>query len=163
MTKTVKTILIANRGEIALRIADAVAGLGMEPVALYSEDDAEALHVLRAPRAIALPGKGARAYLDIEAVIAAARAAGAEAVHPGYGFLSESAEFARAVAAAGMVFIGPSPEALEELGRPGRRSGGAARLHGRFGWRAHRAEGGRRRRWAGHADRSRSGPTGRRL
>ncbi|MGE4326486.1 MAG: carboxyl transferase domain-containing protein [Pseudodonghicola sp.] len=116
MTKTVKTILIANRGEIALRIADAVAGLGMEPVALYSEDDAEALHVLRAPRAIALPGKGARAYLDIEAVIAAARAAGAEAVHPGYGFLSESAEFARAVAAAGMVFIGPSPEALEELG-----------------------------------------------
>ncbi|WP_109463883.1 carboxyl transferase domain-containing protein [Albibacillus kandeliae] len=116
MTKTIKTILIANRGEISLRVADAVAELGMTPIAIYSEDDATALHVLRAERAEPLSGKGARAYLDIPGVIAAAERAGADAIHPGYGFLSESADFARAVAEAGMVFIGPSPEALEELG-----------------------------------------------
>ncbi|MDK3019312.1 carboxyl transferase domain-containing protein [Pseudodonghicola sp. IC7] len=109
-------ILIANRGEIALRLAEAVVELGMVPVAVYSEDDKGALHVRRAQEAIALNGQGARAYLDIAGMIAAAEQAGAQAIHPGYGFLSESAEFARAVAAAGMVFIGPSPEALEELG-----------------------------------------------
>lgn len=108
--------MIANRGEIAIRIADAVAGLGHQPVAIYSRDDESALHVRRADKAIPLDGTGARAYLDIDAIIAAARKAGVDAIHPGYGFLSESAEFARAVAAAGMVFIGPSPESLEELG-----------------------------------------------
>ncbi|WP_306005520.1 carboxyl transferase domain-containing protein [Aquicoccus porphyridii] len=116
MTDEVKKILIANRGEIALRLAGAVAELGMEAVAVYSQDDAEALHVRRAGDSIALEGNGARAYLDIGGIIDAARRAGAFAIHPGYGFLSESAEFARAVAEAGLVFIGPSPEALDELG-----------------------------------------------
>ena len=116
MTNDTQKILIANRGEIALRIADAVAGLGYQPVMVYSEDDATALHVLRAKRLEPLQGSGARAYLDIAGVIAAAQKAGADAIHPGYGFLSENAEFARAVAKAGMVFIGPSAEALEELG-----------------------------------------------
>ena len=116
MTDEVKKILIANRGEIALRLAGAVAELGMEAVAVYSQDDAEALHVRRAGDSIALEGSGARAYLDIGGIIDAARRAGAFAIHPGYGFLSESAEFARAVAEAGLVFIGPSPEALDELG-----------------------------------------------
>ena len=111
-----KTILIANRGEIAIRVAQACAELGIESVAVFSEDDAEALHPRRADRAVALPGKGARAYLDIATVAAAAREAGADAVHPGYGFLSENADFARAVAEAGMTFIGPSPEVLERLG-----------------------------------------------
>lgn len=112
----VKKILIANRGEIALRLAGAVAEMGMEAVAVYSEDDAEAMHVRRSDHAIALDGRGTRAYLNIEGIIAAAQTAEAFAIHPGYGFLSESAEFARAVAEAGLIFIGPSPEALDELG-----------------------------------------------
>ncbi|MGD9862318.1 MAG: carboxyl transferase domain-containing protein [Pseudodonghicola sp.] len=116
MTDTVKKILIANRGEIAIRVAEAVAELGHVPVAIYSEDDAGALHARKAAQAQPLAGRGARAYLDIAAVIDAARRAGADAIHPGYGFLSESAEFARAVADAGLIFIGPSPDALEELG-----------------------------------------------
>ncbi|HZZ36058.1 MAG TPA: biotin carboxylase N-terminal domain-containing protein, partial [Caulobacteraceae bacterium] len=112
----VKTVLIANRGEIAIRIARAVSELGLKPVAVHAEDDARALHVKAADAALPIPGHGARAYLDIDALIAAAKQAGAEAVHPGYGFLSENAAFARAVAGAGMSFIGPSPEALEAFG-----------------------------------------------
>ena len=110
--KTLNRLLIANRGEIALRIIRTAADAGIETVAIHPEDDAASLHVLRADRAEVLPGRGARAYLDVDAVVAAAKAAGADAVHPGYGFLSENAGFAEAVEAAGMLFVGPTPRAL---------------------------------------------------
>jgi len=109
-------VLIANRGEIAIRIARAVSGLGLRSAAVYSQDDARALHVRAADEAFALSGSGARAYLDGEAIIAAARETGCDAIHPGYGFLSESAAFARACEAAGLTFIGPRPEALALFG-----------------------------------------------
>ncbi|MPZ24230.1 MAG: 3-methylcrotonyl-CoA carboxylase, partial [Dehalococcoidia bacterium] len=110
-------ILIANRGEIACRIIHTCRRLGIETIAVYSEADRNALHVRGADRAIAIgPAPAARSYLDAEAVIAAAREAGAEAIHPGYGFLSESAAFAEACAAADITFIGPSPSAIEAMG-----------------------------------------------
>jgi acetyl/propionyl-CoA carboxylase alpha subunit/acetyl-CoA carboxylase carboxyltransferase component len=115
-----RRVLIANRGEIAIRLARAVEEHGACPVAAYAEDEAEALHVLRAQDAVPLPGVGARAYLDIGAVVEAARSSNCDAVHPGYGFLSESADLARACAAAGITFIGPAPEALETFGDKGR-------------------------------------------
>ena len=111
-----RTLMIANRGEIALRVAQAAGDLEIESVAVHTTDDASCLHVSRADRAIELPGKGAAGYLDIAAQVAAAKAAGADAVHPGYGFLSESAAFARALADAGIAFVGPTPETLERLG-----------------------------------------------
>ena len=122
------SVLIANRGEIAIRIARALAGLGLRSVAVYSEDDARSLHVRAADEAVVLPGSGARAYLDGERIIALARAAGCQAIHPGYGFLSERADFARLCAAAELTFIGPRPEALacsatRPSPRPGRRLG----------------------------------------
>ncbi len=95
-----KKLLIANRGEIAIRIAQAAAELGIATVGIHSEDDATSLHVRRVDKAIALKGKGAAAYLDIAGVIAAARKAGCDSVHPGYGFLSENAGFAEACAEA---------------------------------------------------------------
>ncbi|WP_340530632.1 biotin carboxylase N-terminal domain-containing protein, partial [Cupriavidus necator] len=88
---TTHKLLIANRGEIAIRIARAAAAMGMPSVALYSEDDRDALHVRKADAAVALAGTGPRAYLDIAAVVDAARRAGCGMVHPGYGFLSENA------------------------------------------------------------------------
>lgn len=109
-------ILIANRGEIAIRIARAAADLGLKTTAVFASDDAASLHATCADGALALGASGVRAYLDIEALVRAAKTAGCEAVHPGYGFLSESAAFARACAQAGLVFIGPSPEALDALG-----------------------------------------------
>src|ERR1700677_1943430 len=109
-------VLIANRGEIAIRIARAAAGLGLRSVAVYSSDDARGLHLRAAAEALALGGTGARAYLDGAAVIAAAQEAGCDAIHPGYGFLSESAAFAEACQAAGLTFIGPRPEALALFG-----------------------------------------------
>ncbi len=111
-----RRILIANRGEIAIRVARACAGLGIESVALYAQDDAGALHPRRADRALALDGTGPAAYLDGAAVIAAALEAGCEAVHPGYGFLSERADFAQACASAGLRFIGPRPDMLALFG-----------------------------------------------
>lgn len=111
-----KAILIANRGEIAIRIARAAADLGIRTVAIFSADDVESLHTRVADTAVALDGLGARAYLDIEAVIAAARDAGCDAIHPGYGFLSERADFAAACAEAGITFIGPSVKHLELFG-----------------------------------------------
>src|SRR5690606_35295275 len=89
-------VLIANRGEIAVRIARALAELGVESVANYASDDSGSLHVKAADRALALPGRGVAAYLNINWIIAAGKEAGCVAAHPGYGFLSESAEFARA-------------------------------------------------------------------
>ncbi len=109
-------VLIANRGEIAVRIARAAAEAGLTSVAIYATDDAGSPHVGAADQAVALPGAGARAYLDIAAIVAAAKAQGCDALHPGYGFLSENAGLARACAEAGIIFVGPSPEHLETFG-----------------------------------------------
>ncbi len=116
ITHPIDKLLIANRGEIAIRIARTAAELNIPTVAIYAQDDADNLHVKRCDESIALPGAGARAYLDIEAVINAAKQAGATAVHPGYGFLSENAEFAQRVSDAGLIFVGPTAETLALLG-----------------------------------------------
>lgn len=113
---TISNVLIANRGEIAIRVARATADLGMRSVAIYTEDDAASLHTRAADVAHALPGRGARGYLDIEAVIAAAKQHQCDAIHPGYGFLSERAEFARRCEEQGITFIGPRAEHLELFG-----------------------------------------------
>jgi acetyl/propionyl-CoA carboxylase alpha subunit/acetyl-CoA carboxylase carboxyltransferase component len=112
----IKKLLIANRGEIAIRIAEAAAEMGMATVGVFSEDDANSLHVKRVDEAVALKGRGAAAYLDIAGVVAAARAAKCDAVHPGYGFLSENAGFAEACDAAGIVFVGPTSKQLRLFG-----------------------------------------------
>ncbi|WP_343916981.1 acetyl/propionyl/methylcrotonyl-CoA carboxylase subunit alpha [Agrococcus citreus] len=111
------TILIANRGEIAVRIARACAEAGYRSVAVYADQDADAMHVRHADAAFALGGStAAETYLSIDALLEAARASGADAVHPGYGFLSESAAFARAVEDAGLTWIGPSADSIDALG-----------------------------------------------
>jgi acetyl/propionyl-CoA carboxylase alpha subunit/acetyl-CoA carboxylase beta subunit len=113
---TFRKLLIANRGEIAIRIARAAATAGLPSVAVYSEDDSDALHPRRADEAVPLSGTGPRAYLDGAAILAAARETGADAIHPGYGFLSENADFARQCAQAGVQFIGPAPRVLDLFG-----------------------------------------------
>ncbi|MGH0034076.1 MAG: carboxyl transferase domain-containing protein [Myxococcota bacterium] len=109
-------LLVANRGEIAIRVMRAAAELGWQSVAVHTRDDAACLHTRRADASVLLPGEGARGYLDVEAIVAAARQGGCDLLHPGYGFLSESPELARACAAAGIGFVGPDPEALELFG-----------------------------------------------
>ena len=109
-------LLIANRGEIAVRIGSAASDLGIESVAVYSEDDARSLHVCRADSAVGLDGVGALAYLDQEQILRVGKDSGCDAVHPGYGFLSEDAEFARQCLGAGLAFVGPTPDALSLFG-----------------------------------------------
>ena len=112
-----KRILIANRGEIACRIIKTARRMGIETVAVYSEADRDALHVEMADMAIPIgPPPAAQSYLVVDKIIAACKESGAEAVHPGYGFLSERAAFAEALAEAGIVFIGPNPKAIAAMG-----------------------------------------------
>src|SRR5229473_8646024 len=112
-----KRILIANRGEIACRIIKTAKRLGIETVAVYSDADKDALHVEMADEAVRIgPAAAAESYLVIEKILEAAKASGAEAVHPGYGFLSEREAFAQALDAAGIVFIGPNPKAIAAMG-----------------------------------------------
>ena len=110
-------ILIANRGEIACRIIKTARRMGIKTVAVYSDADRDALHVEMADEAVHIgPAPAAESYLVIEKIIAACRQTGAQAVHPGYGFLSEREAFAKALAEAGIVFIGPNPHAIAAMG-----------------------------------------------
>ncbi len=113
----IRRLLIANRGEIALRIVRACRELGIESIAVYSDVDALAPHVLAADRAVAIgPAPASDSYLSIARIVDAARGSGADAVHPGYGFLSENAAFASACAEAGLAFVGPPAEAMARMG-----------------------------------------------
>ncbi|MFK7960596.1 MAG: acetyl/propionyl/methylcrotonyl-CoA carboxylase subunit alpha [Phycisphaerales bacterium] len=113
----IRTLLIANRGEIAVRVMRTARAMGIRTVAVHSDPDARALHVREADVAVGLGGTtGAESYLRIDRIIAAAKAAGADAIHPGYGFLSENAQFAEACAEAGITFVGPSAEAILSMG-----------------------------------------------
>ncbi len=110
-------VLIANRGAIACRIVRTLDRMGIESVAVYSEADRHAMHVMQAGEAVAIgPSPAAESYLKIDAILDAARQTGAEAIHPGYGFLSENPDFAEACAEAGIVFIGPSPSQMRAFG-----------------------------------------------
>jgi acetyl/propionyl-CoA carboxylase alpha subunit/acetyl-CoA carboxylase carboxyltransferase component len=114
-----KSLLVANRGEIAIRVLRAANDLGLRTVAVFSEDDARCLHVKNADEARALSGAGPAAYLDPEQIVAVARDAGCDAIHPGYGFLAESGAFARRCAQEGIAFVGPRAALLELLGDKG--------------------------------------------
>ena len=110
-------VLIANRGEIACRIIRTLRKMGVGSVAVYSDPDATAAHVLLADEAVRVgPAAAAESYLNVEAILDAARRTGAQAIHPGYGFLSENAAFARLCAENGIEFIGPTPEQLVDFG-----------------------------------------------
>ena len=113
----IKRLLIANRGEIAVRVARTAVEMGIEPVAVYAESDADAFHVRRIGRAASLgSGSPLETYLSIPRILSAARQSAADAIHPGYGFLAESADFARSVEEAGIVWVGPPAAAIEQMG-----------------------------------------------
>src|SRR6202163_1695864 len=112
-----RKILIANRGEIAIRVICACKDLGIRTVAVYSEADRHSLHARFADEAICIgPAKSSRSYLDIPAVISAAEITNVDAIHPGYGFLSENADFAEVCETSGLKFIGPTPEVIRRMG-----------------------------------------------
>ena len=118
IARPIATLLVANRGEIALRVIRAAQLMGLRTVAVYSDADREAAHVREADVAVRIgPTPASQSYLSIEAILEAAHKTGADAIHPGYGFLSERAAFARAVSAAGITFVGPSAEVMEKMGR----------------------------------------------
>jgi pyruvate carboxylase len=123
-----KSLLVANRGEVAIRVMRAAAELGIRSVAVHSEDDARCLHLYKADEVKPLRGSGPAAYLDGEQLVAIAKETGCDAAHPGYGFLSENAAFARRCADAGISFVGPAPETLELLGDKAQARGLAERL-----------------------------------
>ena len=113
----IRRVLVANRGEIAVRVMRACRDMGIETVAVYSEADRESMHVEQADTAVCIgPPPGRRSYLDMSSVVAAALGTGADAIHPGYGFLAENAEFAALCAAQGVIFVGPSPHAIHAVG-----------------------------------------------
>ena len=134
MSPPFRRVLVANRGEIAVRVIRACQALGIETVAVHSDVDAEAPFVRLADQAVAIgPAPPAESYLRLDAIVEAARSTGAEAIHPGYGFLSERPELPEACAAAGLVFVGPPPEAMRLLGleaRGARPRAGARRADG---------------------------------
>jgi 3-methylcrotonyl-CoA carboxylase alpha subunit len=140
------TILIANRGEIACRVIATCRRMGIRVVAVYSDADADSRHVRLADAAMRIgPPPARESFLAIDRIIEAARASGAQAIHPGYGFLSENADFAEACARAGIVFIGPSPAAIRAMGsKPGRNH---PRATGRRDRLPRNDQGQRRRRW----------------
>src|SRR5664280_3318871 len=116
-SKLFKKILIANRGEIAVRVIRACREMGIESVVVYSDADRRALHVRKADYAYHIgPSAASESYLRIDKILEVAKKSGAEAIHPGYGFLSENARFARACADHGFKFIGPTPESMEMMG-----------------------------------------------
>jgi len=118
MSERVTKLLIANRGEIAIRIAHTAADMGLPTVAVYSQDDARRLHLRAADESHALPGAGAAAYLNVEALIAVAGATGCDAIHPGYGFLAERADVARRCAEAGLRRdVQPSARGVDDAAR----------------------------------------------
>ena len=113
----IRSLLIANRGEIACRIIRTARALGVRTVAVYSDADAKALHVRQADEAVHIgPSPAAESYLRGDRIIEAAKATGAEAIHPGYGFLSENADFAQAVIDAGLIWVGPRPDSIRAMG-----------------------------------------------
>jgi 3-methylcrotonyl-CoA carboxylase alpha subunit len=145
------TILIANRGEIACRVIRTARRLGVRTIAVYSEADAGSHHVALADEAHLIgPAPARESYLNAEAVLAAVRASGAEALHPGYGFLAENAEFAEACTAAGIAFIGPPASAIRAMGSKSAAKAGSDRS-GPGDRLSHPDQGGGRRRRQGHA------------
>ena len=109
-------VLVANRGEIAVRIMRSAQELGLKVVAIYEETDKNAYHIMRADEAVCIGSGPRKDYLDIRKIIAAAKETGAQAIHPGYGFLAENPDFPEACTEAGLVFIGPPPEVIRDLG-----------------------------------------------